>query len=198
MSLPDDPDAWARLFYLVLLLLGMLGFFASGAGPWLGALLRQVLIWVLIFAMAILAYAFRDTLRGALFPGAAVEVSTGVTELRRAADGHFHATLEVEGTPVRFIVDTGASEIVLSHADAERVGVDLAGLAYTGRALTANGPVATARIRLGEVAFGGVVERGVPASVTEGGGLDASLLGMSYLDRFARIEIEGDRMRLSR
>jgi aspartyl protease family protein len=55
--------------------------------------------------------------------------------------------------------------------------------------------VATAPVRLGSVRFGDMLDTGVPAQVN-GGELDTSLLGMAYLDRFARIEISGDRMRL--
>lgn len=195
---PDNPDDMARLFYLLILLMGLLGFFAiggTGRGR-LGASLQQALIWLLIFAMAIIAYGFRDTLRGALFPSSAVQLADGTIELRRERDGHFHATLEVNGAPVRFIVDTGASDIVLSRRDAERVGIDLGDLAFTGRAMTANGPVATATVGLDSVAFGERRDAGLRASVTSGV-LDASLLGMSYLNRFARIEIAGDRMLLS-
>ena len=77
---------------------------------------------------------------------------------------------------------------MLSRRDAERAGIDVDALTFAGRAMTANGAVATARVRLGRVAFGDLVETGVPASVTAGA-LDFSLLGMSYLDRFERIEI---------
>ena len=52
-------------------------------------------------------------------------------------------------------------------------------------------------MRLGLVSFGDFTDTDVPASVTEGG-LDTSLLGMSYLDRFANIEISGDTMTLTR
>jgi aspartyl protease family protein len=193
---PDNPDDVARLFYLALLLLGLLGFFFAGGGRRLGATLQQLLIWVLIFAMVIIAYGFRDTLRGALFPASAVQVDEGAIELRRARDGHFHATLDVDGASVRFIVDTGASDVVLSRRDAVRAGIDVDGLAFSGRAMTANGPVATARIRLARVALGPFMARDVAASVTAGA-LESSLLGMAFLDRFARIEIAGDRMLLS-
>ena len=98
---------------------------------------------------------------------------------------------------MRFLVDTGASGIVLSRRDAEKVGLDPGGLAYLGTAQTANGRVATAGVRLGLVRLGTFTDTGVPASVTEGG-LDTSLLGMSYLDRFANIAISGDVMTLTR
>ncbi len=195
--LPDDPDAVARLFYLIVLLLALSSYFLFGRSQALGRTLQQALTWALIFAMAVIAYSFRDTLRGALFPGAAIQVSRDAIELGRARDGHFYATLDVNGAPIRFMVDTGATDVVLSARDAARAGIDTTRLTFAGRAMTANGEVRTARVRLDSVGFGGVTETGVTASVSSGA-LDTSLLGMSYLDRFDRIEISGDRMLLAR
>jgi aspartyl protease family protein len=194
--LPTDPDTLARLFYLVALLIGVLAFFLYGRRQRLGRSLRDLAVWGLIILMVVIAYGFRDTLRSQLFPAALVQTGDTI-ELRRASDGHFHADVEVNGRPVRFMVDTGASDMVLSQRDAERVGIDPTRLNYLGRAQTANGPVATAPVRLGLVRFGGFTDTDVRASVS-GGTLDVSLLGMSYLDRFASIEISGDTMRLRR
>jgi aspartyl protease family protein len=193
----SDPDSIARAIYLLILLVFIGGgaFLLGGRG--FGRRLRDLSIWMLIFAMVVIAYGFRDVLRDQLLPAAMVQTSPDTVEIRRGSDGHFHATLEVDGTPVRFMVDTGASDIVLSRRDAERIGIDPATLSYRGRATTANGTVATARIRLGEVRLGNFSDTAVPASVSEGN-MDLSLLGMAYLDRFANIEIAGDRMRLSR
>ena len=192
----SDPDTVARVVYLVLLLCFLLGFFAWRRGQ-IGRRLRDLSVWVLIFAMVVIAYGFRDVLRRELLPSAMVQVSGDTIELRRGSDGHFHATVEVNGQPVRFLVDTGASGIVLSRQDAEKVGLEPDGLAYLGTAQTAYGRVATAGVRLGLVQLGTFTDTGVPASVTEGG-LDTSLLGMAYLDRFANIAISGDTMTLSR
>lgn len=195
--LPDDPDDQARLFYLLLLLLFLAGFFLFGRTQKLSKSVRDLAAWTLIFAMVIIAYGFRDTLRSALFPQIATQISPQTIELRRGRDGHFHAELRVNEEPVRFIVDTGASDIVLSGLDASRVGIPMENLRFTGRAVTANGVVATAPVRLDVVQFGDFVDRGVAARVNSGE-LGASLLGMSYLDRFSRIEISGDRMMLHR
>ena len=110
----SDPDTVARVVYLVLLLCFLLGFFAWRRGQ-IGRRLRDLSVWVLIFAMVVIAYGFRDVLRRELFPAAMVQVSEDAIELRRGSDGHFHATVEVNGQPVRFLVDTGASGIVLSR-----------------------------------------------------------------------------------
>jgi aspartyl protease family protein len=105
--------------------------------------------------------------------------------------------LEVNGTPVEFVVDTGATGVVLSQRDADRVGLDAANLVYLGRAMTANGEVRTAPVRLDSMALGGIVDRNIPAWVNEGA-LDTSLLGMTYLQRWTRIEIAQDELILTR
>jgi aspartyl protease family protein len=194
---PVDPDDFARLAYLGLLLAFLAGavFLRRGAG--IGKSVRHLALWVLIFALVVIAYDARDSLRGALFPAQATLGPDGAIELRRGLDGHFHATLTVNGTPLRLLVDTGATDIVLSRADAERVGIDVQALRFAGEARTANGVVATAAVRLDRVEFGSVTDRDVAASVNAGD-LDASLLGMAYLDRFESVEIVGDRMRLRR
>lgn len=190
-----DPDSVARLVYAGLLLAFLFGIVAWRRN--LTRSLRDLAIWGLIFGMVILLYSFRDRLRDELMPAAMVETEGGTIELRRARDGHFHATLTVNGAPIRFMVDTGASDVVLSRADARRAGIDPDALAYMGRARTANGTIATARVRLDTVALGDLTDRGIAASVTDGG-LETSLLGLSYLNRFSSIEISGDRMRLVR
>jgi aspartyl protease family protein len=192
-----DADTWARVVYLLLLLAFVAGFLLTGRRHRIGRSLRDFAVWVLIFAMVVIAYGFRDVLRDELLPASMVSHPDGSIELRRASDGHFHAEALVNGVPVRFLVDTGASEVVLSAADAVRVGIDPASLSFIGRARTANGVVATAPVRLARVELGGWTDAGVPASVGAGE-LDVSLLGMSYLDRFASIRIEGDRMTLRR
>jgi aspartyl protease family protein len=120
-----------------------------------------------------------------------------VIEVPRERDGHYHMTLGVNGAPIRFIVDTGATDLVLSREDAARAGLDLDELRYFGRAFTANGEVRTAQVRLDEVRVGEIVDTFVPAVVNEGD-MRVSLLGMSYLQEFGRIEIADDTLRLVR
>lgn len=163
----------------------------------IGATLQNALIWIVLFGALIIGYSYRDVLMAEFSPGMARQIAVGEVELTRRSDGHFYATLALNGTDVTFFVDTGASDVVLSQADARRVGIDPEALRYSGRALTANGAVRTASVRLEEVRLGDIVDRGVPASITDGA-LGTSLLGMAYLERFDRIEIQGNRMRLIR
>ncbi len=108
-------------------------------------------------------------------------------EVPRAPDGHFYLSLDIAGVEVPFMIDTGASNIVLSAADARDIGIDPGSLAYVGEARTANGVVSTARVKLPSVALGPWRDQDVAAYVTSGD-MDGSLLGMDYLGRF-HIEI---------
>ena len=111
-------------------------------------------------------------------------------ELRRGADGHFYAEAQVNGASVRFMVDTGASMVVLTEADAQRAGIQLP--AERALAMGVGGPVEIAPVTLDRIAIGGIEARGVQAAVAEE--LPVSLLGQSYLQRLGSVEIRGDTM----
>lgn len=191
----DDREI-GRVIYLSLLGAAVLaGVLAAYRGR-LGSGLRDALTWGLIFVGLIAAYGLKDDVARALNPPAASLLPDGGIELRRAADGHFHLNAEVNGIAVEFLVDTGATQIVLTARDAERVGIDLEGLVYTSRSMTANGPVSNAPVRLERLEAAGAPMTNVRA-VVAGGDLFQSLLGMAYLERFRRISVEGDRMILT-
>lgn len=107
--------------------------------------------------------------------------------LLKASDGHYWADGQVNGAPVRFLVDTGASEVSLTSWDARRLGLDMAGLVYDQKVRTADGDSLAARVKLRSVTVDGVRVADVDAVVIDRG-LPASLLGMSYLGRLSRFE----------
>jgi len=113
--------------------------------------------------------------------------------LRRSFDGHFYSDVEVDGTPVRFVVDTGATIVILTRDDARKIGLDPDALEYSGRARTANGEVRMAPVTLEQMTLSGVTMTNVRAAVN-GGRLDTSLLGMSFLRRFDGVEMRDNRM----
>ena len=187
--------SFASLLYLTLLGCAVLAWaFAAYRGR-MGAALQHALLWGLIVLGLVAAYGLKDDISAALLPGAAVETAEGALVLPRARDGHFHLTAEVNGAPVEFLVDTGASDLVLTPADARRAGLAPESLSYSGRAMTANGAVALAPVRLETVRVGPHTARDVRAAVG-GDGLFGSLMGMSFLDRWSRVTVEGDRMTL--
>jgi len=189
-------DEKAYFFYLLILLVFLGGGFLYGNREKLSTTLLQAAVWVLIFAGVLIGYGFKDTLKQQFIPSHATQSADGF-EILRANDGHFHLTLEMNGQNVLFVVDTGASDIVLTQKDAERIGIKMDELAYLGRAFTANGTVKTASTVVSRVVLGDVVDKDVRVSVN-GGEMFGSLLGMGYLNRFSEISIRGDRLILRR
>ena len=128
--------------------------------------------------------------------GAAHAAGTaGVARVARAADGHYWADALVDGRPVRLMVDTGASRVILTRADAARLGVEPAADAFSTTLATAAGPVGAAPVRLRSVAVAGVALDGVDALVVDRG-LPHSLLGMSYLGRLSAFTATPTRLTL--
>ncbi|SFK59625.1 retropepsin-like aspartic protease family protein [Shimia haliotis] len=190
-------DDFGHLAYLLVILV-FVGFWVFGSQRQrVSKSIQHLAIWGLIFLGAIAAVGLWDDIRSTVQPVQTVMQDENRIELPRAPDGHFHATLVINGQSVKFIVDTGASDMVLSKQDATRAGLDPDNLPYFGRAMTANGEVKTAFVRLDEVRFGSFTDRNVAASVN-GGEMSGSLLGMSYLNRFAQITIAGNKLILTR
>ncbi len=185
------------LGYLVLLGLVLTGWLIAANRRNIGKLAQQAAIWVFIFLGAIVAVGLWTEIRNDITPRQSVMMDGALIEVPRSIDGHYYLTLEINDAPIRFIVDTGASDLVLSAEDAVRAGVSTDGLIFSGRAFTANGMVETAPVRLDRVALGGVVDHGLRAVVNRGA-MPESLLGMSYLGRFERIEISGGKLVLER
>ncbi|MCE8518191.1 TIGR02281 family clan AA aspartic protease [Ruegeria pomeroyi] len=190
-------DDFARLIYLMLLVAALLFWFISQRRASLGKAMQMAMAWVFIFVGVIAMVGLWDDIRGTVAGTPRISVSDNRVEIPRSPDGHYYATLIVEDKPLRFLVDTGASQVVLSHADAERLGIDTSDLNYFGRAYTANGEVRTAPVKLGQVQLGGFTDQGVTAWVNEGD-MAESLLGMDYLQRFSSIQIAGGTLVLSR
>lgn len=124
---------------------------------------------------------------------ARVEDAPRETVLDRSPGGHFYAVAEVNGEPIRFIVDTGASTIAFSEADAKRAHLpfDRADFRPVGRG--ASGVVSGQEVTVGEIALDGKKGEGLRGVVMEGA--EMSLLGQNYL-RHLDVQIKGDTMTL--
>ncbi|MEZ5874472.1 MAG: TIGR02281 family clan AA aspartic protease [Hyphomicrobiales bacterium] len=190
-------------FFLALLVYiagGLVTRYAGGAS----AMIRDAVTWLALGLGLVTIYAYKDDLMpiaarvvGELLPGTAMTVEQsagGVTEvkIRRRLDGHFTATVDINGKPISMIVDTGASSIVLRPEDARKAGIDPDTLTYRIPVLTANGRTVAARVRLKEVAIGPLDRTEVDALVARPGALTQSLLGMSFLSRLRSYEFSGD------
>lgn len=114
-------------------------------------------------------------------------VSGQTAAVSKAADGHYWAEGVANGARVRFLVDTGASAVALTLADAKRLGLAPERLDYGYEVSTAGGKARAARVMLDSVSVAGARVADVEAFVIEKG-LETSLLGMSYLGRLSRFE----------
>lgn len=186
-----------QLIYLVVLLVMVAGWFFMQTRQGLNRTLQYAAVWGMIFVGGAAAVGlWQDITRDARQPQISISGANQII-LPRARDGHYYLTAQINAAPIRFVVDTGASEMVLTQADARRAGINPDELAYMGRANTANGQVRTAFVRLDEVRLGPVTDHDVAAVVNEGE-MEQSLLGMGYLQRWGRIEITGGELILTR
>jgi aspartyl protease family protein len=195
----------------LLALAGMLGWLALvGAGGIAMFRLKprkallQMGAWIAIILLLVLGYSFKPEfasmittvkarLTGALIPGQAHPQPDGSVVFARANDGHFHVEALVDGTRIDFLVDTGASGIMLSPADARRLGFDPAELDYSVWTSTANGEGRAAKVTLGSVEIGQIRRADMPALVNQAD-MDGSLLGMNFLDSLGGFTVEGDKL----
>jgi aspartyl protease family protein len=192
----DGPDDKASLIYYVLwglllgsAIVGILGVNRRGLRATLAFAAKSGLAWVVIAAVLILGYSYRyelgnikNRILGELAPASPIVTRPGRLAVRAGPNGHFFIDAEVNGEPVRFLVDTGASDIVLSPADARRVGFDPGRLSYTRVYSTANGIVRGAPVTLRSLRVGPLRLSDMPASVN-GAAMNGSLLGQSFLKR---------------
>jgi aspartyl protease family protein len=103
-------------------------------------------------------------------------------------NGHFMVIAEIADVEIRFLVDTGASQVILTTEDAERLGHDLDSLEFSDRFQTANGTIRGAPLVLPELRIGDLEIAEVRASVIRAP-MTASLLGMSFLSRLDGYEV---------
>ncbi len=122
----------------------------------------------------------------------------GTPALALYADGygHFMVEAEVGGTPLRLMVDSGASYVGLTGEDAARLGIDPGPEDFTLQVGTASGTIRLAPVVIPELTIGHLMLRDVAATVSPKGTLHESLLGMTALSRFERVEFSSTRMLL--
>ncbi len=163
---------------------------------------RQAGAWIGIFFVITLAYAYRFELAGVkdrvlatLIPGHEIRIGDRSLSVPVSADGHFYLKARINGVPVRFLVDTGATDIVLSPRDARRIGLDTDRLSHNQIYHTANGIGRGARIRLDRLETGDLVMEDIPAGVNQAD-MGTSLLGMRFFHRLRSYEVSGGMLRI--
>jgi len=124
--------------------------------------------------------------------GQSIEPGSGSITLERERDGHFYAEARVNGAPVRFLIDTGATGIALTESDARNAGLAFNSAQSEVVGTGPSGQVHGQFVRLNRVELGLKAVSDSPAIILEGG--DRSLLGQSFLSQFGSVEIHNDTM----
>ena len=206
-------DSFARIVMGVALLIVIgSGVIASYAGN-ASLFLKQAATWIGIGLALIVVYAFKPELTmiaertmGALIPGRPAQVSTsqqdkggsGIVAITADRGGQFSADAMVNGTHVRFLVDTGASAVILTPDDALRAGIKMKQLKYSVPIRTANGTNHAAAARLDEIRIGSIEVRNVRTLVAKPDLLSTSLLGMTFLSQLRSFKVSGNQLVLER
>ncbi len=129
-------------------------------------------------------------------PVAAPGPSYGTATIPKNGLGQYEASVEIEGQSVPMMVDTGATLVVLSFEDADRLGIRPAPSQFDQWVSTANGRAAVARVTVRQMRLGSIVLRDVSALVASRRALGASLLGMTFLGRLRSVRVEDGRLAL--
>ena len=157
--------------------------------------IRNIVIWGGTLTLLAVGYAFwhqgelsTAAVTSELMPQRGVAAAPSEARFVANRNGDFVVEALVQGVTVVFIIDTGASDVVLSPDDAKRVGLKLDRLDYTQRYQTANGVIFGAPVRIEWISVGGINLYDVRASVPDSE-LRHSLLGMSFLNRIGGFEV---------
>lgn len=191
----DARDSQIALVSRVVILVAVLGGVILHFRGRLHHAALQAVAWLGVFAVIVIGYSFRaelggirDRLLGELLPHRAVAGADGSVSIRASGDGHFRVEVAVDGTTLRFMIDTGATGISLSRRDAERLGIDRRQLRFTLPVQTANGTTMVAPVRLNRLVLGPIDMHDIGATVNDN--LEgASLLGMSFLNRLRGYDV---------
>ncbi|HYJ31550.1 MAG TPA: TIGR02281 family clan AA aspartic protease [Allosphingosinicella sp.] len=162
----------------------------------IGQGLKMLAAWVMIFAAAFVIFTMKDDF-AALWNRVVLETRGGVVQeengqelrVRRAPDGHFWVDAEINGEPVRFLVDSGATTTSISRSVAERAGIEPSN-GMPAMVQTANGIVAVERGRAQSLKVGNIERRDVAVHISDSFG-DMNVIGMNFLSSLSGWRVEG-------
>ncbi len=182
-----------QIFYEILLILIVSSALASGK---IRQNLKYLAVWAGIFIILISGYSYRhelfrvkERILAEIIPARGFQKTQYSVSFPVSNDGHFYIKAEVNGIPVMFLADTGASHIMLSPDDARRLGIETDKLRFDRFYETANGSVRGCSIRIADLRMGVIHLKEIGASVTEVR-MRNSLLGMTFFNRLTSYEVK--------
>jgi aspartyl protease family protein len=195
----SNQDNQIDLTRSILVLIFVAGSFILHRRQSINHVVRNIGLWFAIGGVIFLGYSFRDEatwlgnrLYAELVPVSGDSSSDSI-RFAKSSNGHFQIEVMVDGVPVQFLMDTGATDIVLSPSDAIRLGFDTDALRYSKTYNTANGTVSAAPVKLGKMTLGPIHLERVRASVNSAE-MGKSLLGMSFLNHLSGYNVSGDHL----
>lgn len=189
----------ASLVYSLLLLVLVGSALISRTMP-IRQTIKMALGWVGIFALIFLLVSFRPEMKliwqrvtGELGLASAPAISGEPMTIRKSEDGHFWVSAEVNGRPMRFMIDSGATFTAISTEAAKAAGIAPSGLGFKTVIETANGTVEADRATIADLRVGSLAMRDHDVLISDGLG-DTNLLGMNFLSELESWRVEGSSM----
>ena len=178
--------------YLLMAMMLVLGALMSRREP-AAKLLTMALAWIAIFGAGFILFTFRDNLGWVAQRLKAEAIGTPVTQagetrIPMAVDGHFWVRAEVNGQPVRFLVDSGATMTTIDRATAIAAGVTI-DPNRSQMVRTGNGMIRVSAGRADSLAVGDIERRGIGVQIADNDNLN--VLGMNFLSSLDRWGVEG-------
>jgi aspartyl protease family protein len=158
---------------------------------------RNILMWLGVGIVLVLGFSYQEELKTAvlrirsdLIPAYPVEKNAHEIVISESDGGSFRVYGKINETTVKFLIDTGASDIVLSPADARRLGFDFSTLKFDHPYESANGIGQGATAVVEKLSVGNIELANVPVSIN-GAEMSSSLLGMAFLKRLKSFNVSG-------
>ena len=180
-------DDTGNLIYLAILCAILIFSFFS----WKNSLRKFIkfgLIWFIIFIFFIVVALVWENYRSEKSSLNIFDKDLERLTLKTASDGHFYITLGINSTPINFLIDTGATAMILSKKDGEKLGFNVDKLNFSQLAQTANGEILISPVVFDKVSLGFKNFSNVKAFISQTD-MEKSLLGMSFLSRLKKLEL---------
>ncbi len=180
-------DDTGNLIYLAILCAILIFSFFS----WKNSLRKFIkfgLIWFIIFIFFIVLALVWENYHGEKSSLNIFDKDLERLTLKTASDGHFYVTLSINNKPINFLIDTGATAMILSKKDGEKLGFNVDKLNFSQLAQTANGEILISPVVFDKVSLGFKNFSNVKAFISQTD-MEKSLLGMSFLSRLKKLEL---------
>jgi aspartyl protease family protein len=198
-----NSDETGNFIYLIILLAFIASGFLFKGKIEASKAAVHLFVWTIFILILVSLYSFRhdffnlkDRITSELFPARAMRIDRDKLSIQASKNGHYYINLNVNYKKVKFMIDTGASDIVLNQEDAKKANINMNDLSYTKIYQTANGKSMAASTIVDSIEISGVIFHNVRVSVNQSD-MGTSLLGLSFLKKFKKYEFYQDQLILT-